>query len=252
MNYLVITIFVVIGIGALLIAQKIAQREHQKRLIQSKCKRILQRANDIFDIATLACSYIKYDDVIDALLKHYKHYIHQREQLHPQTDTSALLTQADTLKTQYNPNDIIIELKSDNEINRCKQAFNKTIQILGACASKRFIDTESYKRMKHNLKFTLIQLEVDAYEELADIAGEKKDPAMATNYYKYAKKILIESDINFDGKHEHIREITRKNQLLFGNIVKEKIEQQIESENAVDEYGFPTDLNVMSGKAKKD
>jgi len=40
--------------------------------------------------------------------------------------------------------------------------------------------------------------------------------------------------------------------VLFGNIVKDKIEKQIENENAVDEFGFPSDLNVMSGKARKD
>lgn len=252
MNYLVVIVFVIIGIATLIFAQRMAQKEHQKRLIAAKCKRLLQRANEIWDTITLTSKYIKDGEVIDTLVKYYEYYIQKREQLMPQADTVSLITQAETFKSQFNPNDIILELNNDIEINECKKAFHKSMKILSACLSKQFIGKDSYKQMKDGLKFTLLNIEVDAYEKLGDTAGENKNPAVATNYYKYAKKLLIESDINFDGKHEHIREITKKNQLLFGNIVKEKIEKQIEEENAVDEFGFPSDLNVMSGKARKD
>lgn len=252
MNYLVVIVLVVIGIAALIFAQRVAQKEHQRRLIASKCKRLLQRANEIWDTISLTSKYIKDGDVIDTLVKFYEYYIQKREQLMPQHDTVTLLAQAETFRNQFNPTDIILELNNDIEINQCKNAFNKSIKILGACLNKQFIGKESYKQMKDGLKFTLLNIEVDAYEKLGDNAGENKNPAVATNYYKYAKKLLIESDINFDGKHEHIREITKKNQLLFGNIVKDKIEKQIEEENAVDEFGFPSDLNVMAGKARKD
>jgi hypothetical protein len=252
MNYLVVIIFIAIGAGALAFAHRVAQKEHQKRLLLSKSKRLLQRINEIGDVITLASGYIKDSDVIDTLIKYYSHYIHQREQLLPQADTSSLLSQADTFKNEFNPNNIIIELNNDNEINRCKQTFSKTIKILGACLNKQFISKESYNQMKGNLKLALLQTQVEAYEKLGDFAGSNKNPAVATNYYKFAKKLLIESDVNFDGKHEYIRTITKKNQQLFGNIVKEKIEQQIEEENAVDEYGFPTDLNAMAGKTRKD
>ena len=252
MNYLVMIVFVVIGIAALLFAQRVAQKEHQKRLVAAKCKRLLQRANEIWDTITLTSKYIKDGNVIDTLVKYYEYCIQKREQFMPQPDTASLLTQAETFRNQFNPSDIILELNSDIEINQCKKAFNQSIKILSACLNKQFIGKDSYKQMKDGLKFTLLNIEVEAYEKLGDIAGENKNPAVATNYYKYAKKLLIESDINFDGKHEHIREITKKNQLLFGNIVKDKIEKQIEEENAVDEFGFPSDLNVMAGKTRKD
>lgn len=252
MNYLVVTVFMAIAVGALIFAQRMAQKEHQRRLIVARSKRLLQRANEVWDTIIQASDYINNVDAIDGLIKYYCYCIHQREQLMQQPDTAKLLSQADVFKNQFNPNDIIKELNSDSEIKRCKQSFAKATKILRVCAGKSLISKESYQDINQNLKFTLLHLEVDAYEKMGDIAGENKNPAVATNHYKYAKKLLIESDINFDGKHEHIRDITQKNQVLFGNIVKDKIEKQIENENAVDEFGFPSDLNVMSGKARKD
>lgn len=252
MNYLIITLLVVVAIGAILYAQRLAQKEHQKRLIMSRCKRLLQRANEVWDTLTQVNDYIDKTEIIDVLIKYYCHYINQREQLMPQPDTEKLLTQADIFKNQLKPGDTITQLNNDSDIHHCKQAISKTMKILRASVSKSILNKESYQDLTHYLKFTQLHLEVDAYEKLGDAAGENKNPALATNHYKYAKKLLIESDINFDGKHEHIRKITEKNQVLFGNIVKDKIEEQIESENAVDEFGFPSDLNVMSGKARKD
>jgi hypothetical protein len=252
MSYLVVTVFVVIAIGALIYAQKMAQKEQQKRLILARSKRLLQRVNEIWDIINEASKYINNTDAIDAIIKYYCYCVQQREQLMQQPDTLRLLTQADIFKNQFNPNDIIAELNSDSEIKHCKQSFSKTTKILKLCVRKSLISKESYKNINDHLKLTLLDLEVAAYEKLGDIAGDNKNPSVATNYYKYAKKLLIEFDINFDGKHEHIRDISNKNQILFGNLVKETIEEQIENENAVDEFGFPSNLNVMSGKARKD
>lgn len=252
MIYLIIAVVVIIVVGALMFAQKVAQKEQKKRMLMSRSKRLLQHIEDVWDTITQAKQHIKDTNVIDTLIKYYSYCVKQREQLLPQPDTAGLLSKAEALQKQPRSNDIIIELSSDSEIKLCKQSFSKSQKILKACASKSLINKQQYKDMAENLKFTILQLEVGAYERLGDAAGENKNPAVATNHYKYAKKLLIESSINFDNKHERIREITKKNQLLFGNIVKDKIEQQIEEENAVDEFGFPSDLNVMSGNARKD
>jgi len=251
MSYLIVTIFVIIAIGALIYAQKMAQKEQQRRLDIARSKRLLQRANEIWENIIEASKYIDDANTIDALIQYYNYCVQIREQLMPQPDTQKLLTRADIFKHQFNPNNIITELNSDSEIMQCKQSFSKAAKILKICVAKSIITKELYHDITEHLKFTLLQLEVDALEKMGDAAGENKNPALATKHYKFAKKLLIESDINYDGKHERIRNITQKNQAIFGNIVKEKLEQQIKDENAVDEFGFPTDLNVMSGKAHK-
>lgn len=252
MAYLAILIILAVAITAIIISHRAAQREAERRALMQKAKRLLDRANDILETTTTLSDYINNGDIIDALIQYYLSYIHQREQLFPQVDTEKLVSKGEIIRSQFSPSDSNIELTSDSEIKRCKSAFKKANKILRVCASKGIVTKESYMSMLEYLKFTVLQLEVNAYEKMGDQAGENKNPAVATNYYKYAKKLLIESDINFDGKHEHIRNITEKNQILFGNTIKDQIEKNIENENSVDEFGLPSDLNVMAGKARKD
>lgn len=252
MAYLAISIILIVAITAIVIAHRAAQREEERRVLAQRSKRLLDRANDILETTTTICDYINNGDIIDALIQYYLTYIHQREQLAPQIDTEKLISRGELLRSQFTPSDSIIELNSDAEIKRCKIAFKKASKILRVCASKNIVSKESFMSMQEYLKFTLLQLEVTTFEKMGDLAGEKKNPAVATNYYKYAKKLLIESDLNFEGKHEHIRNITEKNQTLFGNVIKEKLDKNLADEKAVDEFGLPADLNVMAGKARKD
>ncbi len=65
------------------------------------------------------------------------------------------------------------------------------------------------------------------------------------------KKLLIESDLKFEGKNERVREITKKTQILFGNIVADKLTKGINDESDThDEFGIPKDLDAMAGNKK--
>lgn len=251
MAYFGAFIFVLLVIGGIIYAQKVAQKEQELRLLIAKSKRLLHRASEVWEVIQDAKDFVGNAEIIEALLQYYGYILNQREHVFPQQDTGGLLAKADTFKTQYNPNAKTLELTNDFEIKRCKATFSSILKILKAATNKNIIHTETYMELENQLKHKQLHLEVAAYESLGDLAGKNKNPAVATNYYKYAKKLLIESDIKYENKHEHIRNITEKNQLLFGNIIKEKIEKQQDRENAVDEFGFPTDLNVMSGKARK-
>lgn len=254
MAYFGVLFFLILVIGGIIYAHRVAQRQQELKVLVTKSKRLLQRANEVWDVINDASEYVGNAEVIDALLQYYAYILNQREHLFPQQETGGLLSKAETFKAQYNPNDPTLELGNDFEIKRCKATFIAASKILKSAAAKNIIHNESFMELDANLKKTLLHLEVKTYEKLGDLAGENKNPAVATNYYKYAKKILIESDITYEGKHEHIRHITEKNQILFGEVIKEKIDENTENndkENPLDEFGFPTDLNVMSGKARK-
>ncbi|GAA6133277.1 hypothetical protein NBRC116188_00660 [Oceaniserpentilla sp. 4NH20-0058] len=252
MAYFGAFIFLLLVIGGIIYAQKVAQKEQELRLLIAKSKRLLHRAGEVWEIIQDAKDLVGNAEVIETLLQYYAYILNQREHIFPQQDTGGLLAQADTFKTQYNPSAATLELTNDFEIKHCKNTFASILKILKAATSKNIIHTETYMELENQLKQKQLHLEVAAYEKLGDIAGENKNPAVATNYYKYAKKLLIESNVKYENKHEHIRSITEKNQKIFGNVIKDKIEKQQEAENTQDEFGFPTDLNVMSGKARKD
>ena len=252
MAYFGIFIFVALVIAGVIYAQRMAQKEQELRLILAKSKRLLNRSEEVWDIIQHACDYIADAEIIESLLQYYAYILNQREAIFPQQDTGGLLAKADTLKTQYNPSEPTLELSNDLEIKRCKATFAQVSKILKAAASKNIIHNESYLELDQRVKFKLLKLEVNAYEKLGDLASENRNPAVATNYYKYSKKLLIESDITFNDKHEHIRKITDKNQKMFGNVVQEKLDaQQEKNQKPSNEFGLPDDLNVMQGKALK-
>jgi len=251
MAYLGIFIFIALVIVGVIYAQRMAQKEQELRLILAKSKRLLNRAEEVWDITQHISDYIADAEVIDALLQYYAYILNQRESIFPQQDTGGLLAKADTFKTQYNPSEPTLELSNDFEIKRCKTTFAQVSKILKSAANKNIIHNESLVELDQKIQFKLLNLEVNAYEKLGDLAAENRNPAVATNYYKYAKKILIESKLTFDNKHEHIRKITEKNQTMFGNVVKEKLEEQENTEKPANEFGLPDDLNVMQGKALK-
>lgn len=252
MLYLGILIFIILVIAGIIYAHKVAQKEQELRLLITKSKRLLLRANDVWEITQDASKFVGDVEIINTLVQYYAYVLNQREQLFPQQDTGGLLAKADAFNTRYNPIEHIVELKNDHEINHCKETFVRTGKILKAAASKNIIHNDVLKDLEHKLKHTLLQIEVNAYEKLGDQAGANKNPAEATTYYKYAKKLLIESDVIYPDKHEHIRSITEKNQILFGNIIKEKMSVSDNKSTSENEFGLPNDLNVMSGKARKE
>ena len=96
--------------------------------------------------------------------------------------------------------------------------------------TSKLLSGKGCNAMRNALRRRLLDLEVDAYIKLGDAAGDKQNPAVATNYYKFAKKLLIESDLTFDGKNELVREISNKTQLLFGNAVEDQLSRDLKSE----------------------
>ncbi len=252
MSYILIIIIILAALGALLVAHRVSQKEKLNRKIRSQAKRLLHRANEIWDVAENTSNYINAPDITEALMDYYIHQIRKRDEMLSNTDTDSLIQTAEAYKANQKNAEVKNELKNDQEINQAKRAFSKTSKTLKTALAKKLITGQGCIAMRNALRRRILDLEVDTYERMGDSAGERSDPALATNYYKYAKKILIESDLKFEGKNERVRDITQKTQTLFGNIIEDKLSQGLgNEEDTVDEHGIPRDLDVMAGNKKK-
>ena len=254
MSYILIITIVLAVLGALIIAQRISQKEKQKRAIHAQAKRVLLRADDIWDAAEQTATFIDAPEVLDVLMDLYKFQIRRRDQLITPNDTQELCTKADNFKTEHNASLVKNELSTDIEINHAKRSFARASKLLRSANKSKLLSGKGCNSMRNALRRRLLDLEVDAYIKLGDNAGDKQNPAVATNYYKFAKKLLIESDLKFDGKNELIKEITNKTQLLFGNAVEDQLTRDLnnqEEKEGVDAHGIPRDLDVMTGNKKK-
>jgi len=254
MSYILIIIIVLAVLAALIFAQRISQKEKQKREVKAQAKRILLRADDIWDAAENTSTIIDAPEILDALMDFYKYQLRRRDELINPDDTQDLCDKADNFKNTHNPSTVKNELKSDMEINLAKRSCARTSKLLRSANKLNLLTGKACNAMRNALRRRLLDLEVEAYIRLGDAAGEKENPAVATNHYKFAKKLLIESDLKFDGKNELVRSISNKTQRLFGNAVEDQLSRDLKSEKdkeATDAHGIPRDLDVMTGNKKK-
>jgi|GEM_PF-1881731 len=246
---------VIIGILAILaafiVASRFSAQKKQEHTNILKTKRMLLMAEETWEVVEQTSKIIKGPDIIGALSDYYIYQIRMRESVQAQANTEDLIASANAFKAKAAQLKVASKFESDREISLAKKTCAKASKILRVAATKNILTNDNCKVMRQALRRRLLDLEVDFHEFKGDSAGENKNPAVANNHYKFAKKILIESDLTFDGKTERIKAITEKAQALFGNTLASTLEKQsAEEEGELDEFGMPKDLDVMSGNKK--
>lgn len=252
MTYIIIVLAILAVFGAIIFFHYLSNKDKEFKKSQRQAKQYTIRADDTWDTAEKITEFIQAPDIVDALMDYFCDLIQRREQIYPMDDTQQLLQDAQSFKEQFKNRSPKNELTSDKEINSAKRTFTKTSKILRAALNKKLLAGQSYLNMRRTMKMRILTLEVQCHENLGTAAAERNDPAIATNHFKYAKKLLIESDLKFEGKNEWVRDITNKNQAMFGNVVADRLGKGLEDEDpgARDEHGIPKDLDAMAGKRK--
>ena len=252
MTYIIIVLAILAAFGAIIFFHHLANKDKEFKKNQRQAKQYTIRAEDTWDTAEKMTEFIQAPDIIDALMDYFCDLIQRREQVFPLEDTQQLIQDAQGFKEKFKNRAPKNELTSDKEINTAKRTFSKTSKLLRAALNKKLLAGQSYLNMRQALKKRILTLEVECHEKLGMAAADRNDPAIATNHFKYAKKLLIESDLKFDGKNDWVRKITNKNQEVFGNVVADKLGQSLDDEDpeARDEHGIPKDLDAIAGKRK--
>jgi len=251
MSYILIIIIILAVMGVLLFAHRVSQKDKLNRQIKTQAKRMLHRADEIWEIAESTAGLIYSPDILEALMDYYIYQIRRREEMVSMDDTEELIHAAEEFKNKQTKGTVKSELKNDQEINSAKRVFSRTSKILRTALDKKVISGQSCVSMRNALKRRILDLQVDAYERLGDTAGERGDPAIATNYYKFAKKLLIESELKFEGKNQRVRDITHKTQTLFGNTVEDQLSRGLlKEDDKTDEHGIPKSVDAMQGNKK--
>lgn len=251
MTIFIVIICIVLIAGALSVAQYLSQKEKKLTEQRNRGKRILVYANEIWDVLSECSKLIDAPDILAALLDYYRYQMRHRDGVLGEDHSQSYEKEIQLFKDKISQIHVVKQLDNDNEINHAKRTFAKASKYLKSAAGKKLLGQGEANTMRISMKRRMLDLQVNAYERLGDEAGERNDPATATNYYKYAKKLLIETNLTFEGKIEWVRKISHKNQVLFGNAVAEQLEKQIEKEeDTVDEFGIPKDTSVLAGNKK--
>ncbi|MCD8523740.1 MAG: hypothetical protein LRY72_15955 [Saccharospirillaceae bacterium] len=144
-------------------------------------------------------------------------------------------------------------LKSDREIRFARRQFGRILKALNVMVRKRLISETAMMEYRRYLRLTLLEREVDTYTAQGDLAAERGDVITATNYYKAAKKLLIEFDMQYPEKNQRIRDLTERTASLYSGGEKKEgnLAQALskESKDEQDPFGIPTNP-VVSEKRK--
>ncbi|WP_028294381.1 hypothetical protein [Oceanobacter kriegii] len=131
---------------------------------------------------------------------------------------------------------------SDREINYAKRQVAVVMQSLTSMVKRRVITKGNLDEYRRYLKLLMLKREVETFSHQGDLAADGGDVMSAGNYYKAARKMLIESDLTFPEKNDKIRELAQRNTALFnGGVAKQdKLSQAMESETPEeDPHGIP-------------
>lgn len=248
MNFILLGLLVISITVGLFYAQRISQKNREEALLNQKIRHSTLLINELWDVMQAVPNYIMAPDILEALLEQYKRLIHKRDSLRPSPDTQKLLEEADEFLSRASAIPSKDKLESDSEINLCKKTFAKASKVLRAAAGRKEISPQIALNMRNSMRLKLLHMEVDTYVNKGISAGQNNDPMTAATFYKYAKKLLIESDLKFEGKIERVREISDMTRALFGGITKTELDKNIEHAELSNEQGFPTDMHAEKKK----
>ncbi len=137
-------------------------------------------------------------------------------------------------------------LKSDREIRYAKKQFSKILKSFGPMVKNKTASEATILEFRRYLRISILEMEVDSFTAQGDVASQRGDVTTAGGYYKAARKILIDFNMQYPEKNQRIRDLAKKTAGLFngdddeGSLAKELSK---EADSNKDEHGFPTDPN---------
>lgn len=145
-------------------------------------------------------------------------------------------------------------LKSDRELKYGRRQFSSILKALSLMAKKKVISETAMVEYRRYLKMTLLEREVDTYTAQGDVAASRGDIVTAANYFKAARKLLIEFDIQFPEKNARVKAIAEKTAALYRGEKNELPEDTVdnlskalskEAAAETNEFGMPTDPDAV-------
>jgi hypothetical protein len=139
-------------------------------------------------------------------------------------------------------------LKSDREIRYAKKQFSKVLKSFGPMVKNKMASEATILEFRRYLRISILEMEVDSFTAQGDVAAQRGDVTTASGYFKAARKILIDFNLQYPEKNQRVKSLAKKSAALFnggdeeeeGSLAKELSK---EAESDKDEHGFPADPN---------
>lgn len=242
-----LVISITVPVLLLLILAVVVSRVQQKNLAKKGQARVVK--NFIEDLAEALEFLVKVDNkpeiqnlVLERIKQLNRRYIEilstKRKRADPAIDIESLKQQVAAGGKRKRI------LKSDREIRYAKKQFSMILKSFGPMVRNRTVSEATVLEFKRYLRISILEMEVSAFTAQGDISAQRGDVTTANSYYKAARKILIDFNMQFPEKNELIKELANKTAALFnGGVVEEgSLAKELSKEEPEkDEFGFSVD-----------
>lgn len=225
------------------------QNKAQSRVIRQKAYSLLEALEYLMQVDN-------HKDIQKLILKRISALYVRADDLTGENGTKESFDPKPFLEKIESNNSIRTVMQGDQELRYLRRQFSTVLKMLVPMVRSKEISQNAMHEYRSYLKITLLQREVGTYIRQGDNAAEKDNVATASNYYKAAKKRLMEFDVQFPEKAELIKEVTDKTASLFRGEKPSEVSdddnlsrQLAEEEPAVNEFGIP--LSFSEGAKKK-
>lgn len=204
----------------LIIAGIVWWRRHEQsvkeQLLQAQ---VLRRgADDLLDALEFLILVDNYTELQERLLDRVT-YLYKRYREHlPPTKEAATVDVFDPepyrqpIRAETSKRD---QFRGNRELRMAQRHVNVLLKALIAMHKRREISEAQLVEYSRYLRLEQLQREVQTYADQGDEAAERGDVVTATNYYKGAKKLLIEFELSFPEKNDQIRDFTQRSLDLY-------------------------------------
>lgn len=212
-----ITVLAILSLmfGALYLSKFAADKEQAEL---DKKKKIRELRNELVDIDEILNTLLVYDrnpELLNDLCNRMEQLINEGFSLLPNSselqadldDLNKIKATIQTLLQQPSPPETPA---SDRQIFILKKHFARTIRLIKSLQAEGYIDELNSGNHRARLIRNSLMLEVKAYEIQGDQAKEKGEISSAANFYKHAKEMMVDSDLKFPDKINHIQTISKK------------------------------------------
>ncbi len=205
--------------------------EHEKK------RKVRQLRSELVDIDEIVNTLLIYDrnlDLIESLIRYMTEQIQSGLKILPNAeeliqelrDVDHLNNRAQSLLKEPVKPEIP---SSDRQIFIIKKHFIRTIKLIKQLHNEGYFDDVTSSDHRSRLSKNTLTLEFRAYILQGDAAQATGETSIAANFYKHAKELMVNSEMRFPERTEHIKEVSKKLSGLYMTLPEE---EQKESGNS--------------------
>ncbi|WP_221799614.1 hypothetical protein [Oceanobacter mangrovi] len=221
MSAIGLVIAIALPVALLMVAMVIYGRhQQQQQSMRMQAKLILSKAEELYEALELLILIDNFQEIQLLVAERIDHMLQLAQQQWPKgaEEITAKAEKLDTevLRAKINENhEPRMVLKSDREIHFAKRQVARIMSVLNAMAKRKEISATSLNDYRRYLRVILLEREVDTFTAQGDVAAQRGDILTASNYYKAARKLLIEFDLQYPEKNDKIRILSKRSTDLY-------------------------------------